>query len=144
MINKLDFEKCILYIGSPNDREDILKDENKYKYHNISHSGDYLICAYSNIKIGCDIEEKKDINYINIINRFYTNDENKIIDSIKNEKDKIDLFYDIWTKKESYIKRDGRGMEIPLDSFSVLDEKKLGASFIKVNVDKNYACNICI
>ncbi|MEC5423606.1 4'-phosphopantetheinyl transferase superfamily protein [Virgibacillus sp. C22-A2] len=33
-------------------------------------------------------------------------------------KDKLEYFYDIWALKESYIKMVGKGLSIPLNSFS--------------------------
>ena len=33
----------------------------------------------------------------------------------------LNVFYDFWTKKESVIKADGRGLEIPLNEFEVIN-----------------------
>jgi len=85
---------------------------------NISHSGDFVVCATHNKPIGIDIEEIKKIEYENISKNFFALSEfNYII------KQKIDIqlskFYEIWTLKESYIKCCGQGLSIPLKSFSI-------------------------
>lgn len=144
MIKRIDKEKYVLYIGSLSDRDEILKHACKYKHHNISHSGEYFICAFSDDKIGCDIEKIREIDYAKISKRFFTKMEKDEIESKKKDEDKLNAFFNIWVKKESYIKRDGRGMEIPLDSFSVYDEYNLNIKYIEENVDDNYKCVVCI
>ena len=37
------------------------------------------------------------------------------------EEDKIKLFYDIWVRKESFLKAVGTGLLLPLDSFLAAD-----------------------
>jgi 4'-phosphopantetheinyl transferase len=84
---------------------------------NISHSGQWVVCAIDNEEIGIDIEEICPID-LQIANEFFTNQEiiemqSKLIEQ------KLLYFYDLWTLKESYIKAWGKGLSIPLDSFSL-------------------------
>ena len=53
--------------------------------------------------------------------RFFSDDEYKYI--LAGQEDRISRFYDLWTLKESYIKYVGKGLSIPLDSFSFIIEK---------------------
>ncbi|NFA43456.1 4'-phosphopantetheinyl transferase superfamily protein [Clostridium botulinum] len=85
---------------------------------NISHSGDFIICAVDNKPIGIDIEEKKNIDYKKIARKFFTVSEFSYIVN-QNLDFQLSKFYEIWTLKESYIKCCGKGLSIPLNSFSV-------------------------
>lgn len=85
---------------------------------NISHSGDYVLCAVDDKNIGIDIEEIKYIEYKEIAKTFFSAKE---IGYIINHdlKCQLDRFYEMWTLKESYIKCCGQGLSIPLKSFSI-------------------------
>lgn len=86
-------------------------------HYNISHSADYIVCAVHKKSIGIDMERVRNIN-INISERFFSKYEYNYINQ---REDKTQAFFDIWTLKESIIKADGRGMNIPLSSFSAVD-----------------------
>lgn len=85
-------------------------------YVNLSHSGDYAVCAIADSVIGVDIERIKAVNP-SLAKRFFTEAENEFIKSSPNSGE---TFCDIWVKKESVIKAVGKGLAIPLSSFSVL------------------------
>ncbi|MDA2157984.1 4'-phosphopantetheinyl transferase family protein [Bacillus cereus group sp. Bc253] len=94
-----------------------LKDYPNFNF-NISHSGDYVLCAVDNKPIGIDVEEVKDIEYEDIAKSFFTEKE---FDYIFNEDLNFQLnkFYELWTLKESYIKCCGQGLLMPLKSFTI-------------------------
>ncbi len=92
--------------------------------YNISHSGDFVVCAIDDKPIGIDIEEVKHIQYEEIVKRFFSIKEHEYIFNHKSHLD-INRFYEIWTLKESYIKLCGQGLSIPLKSFSIeIDQYK--------------------
>ncbi|WP_428817973.1 4'-phosphopantetheinyl transferase family protein (plasmid) [Clostridium butyricum] len=99
--------------------------DNTLNFHfNISHSGDYVVCAIDKNIIGIDIEEKKDIDYESIAKNFFCNDEIEFILE-GNYDERLTKFYRMWTLKESYVKANGKGLSIPLNSFSIkIDEGK--------------------
>lgn len=112
--------------------QDIIFDKNLYgkpylkAYRNfnfnISHSGDFVVCAIDDKPIGIDIEQVKQMEYMDIAKRFFSPSELAYIekDNLCNE---IEKFYEIWTLKESYIKCCGEGLSMPLKSFSInIDE----------------------
>lgn len=75
---------------------------------NISHSGEYVVCAISNTtEIGIDIELKKSIP--NIIDYKYIFSEKEFA-SINTSQNAADKFYQLWTRKESILKADGCGL----------------------------------
>lgn len=85
--------------------------------YNISHSGRWVVCCIDNSPVGIDIEQIKPID-ISIAEKFFSKDEvlsllNK--DVIRRE----EFFYELWTSKESYIKAVGKGLSIPLNSFTI-------------------------
>ena len=86
---------------------------------NISHTRNAIAVAFSNKKIGVDIEPIKSFDS-EIANRFFASSEQEYIASHDNPDY---AFYEIWTKKEAYIKYLGTGLSTPLNSFNVLDSK---------------------
>lgn len=100
-------------------------------HYNISHSGEWVVCAVHEKEIGVDIEKVLPFD-LKIAKGLFTEEEYK---NLLNEKEeRVSSFYDIWTLKESYIKAVGKGMSIPLDSFSV---KKLNANTITLTDIEN-------
>jgi len=87
-------------------------------YYNISHTRNAIVIAVSEFPVGVDIEKVKESD-LKIANRFFTENEREYLK--KNALDINRLFYEIWTKKEAYIKYTGKGLVMPLKSFDVLD-----------------------
>lgn len=82
---------------------------------NISHSGNWVVGAIGSGEIGIDIERKDSI-LVSQFKKIFSEEE---WESIKNSKDSLDIFYRLWTMKESYVKAEGRGLTIPLNSFQI-------------------------
>lgn len=87
---------------------------------NISHSGDLILIGLCRDNaIGVDVEKYKwDIDHLDLANAVFSKLE---IHSLRRltKANRIHGFYRCWTKKESYIKAKGKGLQIPLDQFSV-------------------------
>jgi len=81
-------------------------------HFSLSHSGEYVVCAYGDESLGADIQRIKD-SIPNHTNKILSQAEKSYLDSL-NGKDKNNAFYRIWTRKESLIKWDGRGLKISL------------------------------
>ena len=86
-------------------------------FFSLSHSADALICALSDREIGADVQLRSAAQPT-LIERFLAEDERSYILAAA---DPDGAFTEIWTKKESYVKRDGRGLAPPLGSFCVFD-----------------------
>lgn len=86
---------------------------------NVSHSGEWVVCAVDERAVGIDVELMQETYMLEIAHRFFTTME---YDMLSNADKSIreELFYDIWTLKESYIKALGKGLSIKLDSFSII------------------------
>lgn len=110
------------------ENEDLIFDRNEFgkpylidypEFHfNISHTRNAIAVAISDKPVGIDIERIKDAD-LNIARRFFTEQEQAYI--LCNELDQLKRFYEIWTKKEAYIKYMGKGLSIPLKSFDVTE-----------------------
>jgi 4'-phosphopantetheinyl transferase len=85
-------------------------------HFNISHSGRWVVAVIDKCPIGLDVEQMKPID-LGIAERFFAPAEKQYILCQPPERSLMG-FYQIWTLKESYIKAVGRGLSIPLDSFS--------------------------
>ena len=118
-------------------------------HFNISYSENYVVCAVSDSPIGIDIEAIRPRS-MKIAERFFTKNEYSYIVGIQ----PIDIqqhkirelyrFYEIWTKKESYLKLLGKGLSVPLSSFSVIDHQyESDVVFHKVSISNDIMCNIC-
>lgn len=127
-----------------------LKNYEKF-YFNISHSGRWIICATDCKTIGIYIEKIGLINYRELAKNYFTNEECRFIFE-KSASNQIRNFYRIWTLKESYIKAEGRGLSIPLRSFSIdINNKRVNKVnsgyceyFLKeIEIDYNYKMSVC-
>ena len=85
----------------------------------LSHAGNWVLCAVSGAPVGCDAEriERADER---IAGRFFHPDETAALAAEVDPAARKRIFTEIWTRKESYAKADGRGLRIPLQSFSVI------------------------
>lgn len=88
-------------------------------YVNLSHSGDYAVCAVSDVPVGVDIQHCRECD-MKMAKRFFTVEEAEFINK---STDRNSAFFEIWTKKESFVKAVGKGLAIPLNSFSVLTDR---------------------
>lgn len=91
-----------------------------YFHYNISHTRNAIVVGVFNKPIGVDIEKIKQSD-LKIAKRFFT--DNEINYTLSDTKRYDKLFYEIWTKKEAYIKWLGKGLSIPLQSFDVLSDE---------------------
>jgi len=89
-------------------------------YFNVSHSNELALFAFSMQKeIGVDIEYiRSDIEIDQIAQTLFSSPEKHSLDSLT-DRDKLEGFYNCWTRKEAFIKAIGMGLSIPLDQFDV-------------------------
>lgn len=87
-------------------------------YFNLSHSGKHAVLVISDEPVGIDVEcEKK--QRLKVARRCFCPEEYEDIVGADSEEEQDARFLLYWTMKESFIKRDGRGMRIPLNSFCI-------------------------
>lgn len=128
-----------------------LKDFDNFHF-NVSHSDEWIVCAFNDSSIGIDVEKIKQIDY-KIAERFFSKQEYEALLD-RESSQRLMFFYDLWTLKESYIKAIGIGLSIPLNSFSfifsenghikVTTENDYGDYYFKqYNIDENYKMSVC-
>jgi 4'-phosphopantetheinyl transferase len=86
---------------------------------NISHSANRIVCASGQAPLGIDVQLVGEINPSDIAERFFAPEEFRLLQEADDDA-RMELFYDLWTLKESYIKALGKGLSIRLDFFSIL------------------------
>lgn len=107
-VSDIKFDK--LRYGKP-----IIKNHEKWHF-NLSHSGNWVVCAVNDRPVGIDVEEMN-IKHTSIADHFFTTHENERIKAFSCEQDRVKEFFKLWTLKESYLKRNGQGLTRRLDSF---------------------------
>ncbi len=97
---------------------------------NLSHSSGMVVCGLTlGHDIGVDVESPDRNVDLAISRRFFSEHEANQVDSCPKSR-KTERFFDIWTLKEAYIKARGKGLSIPLDSFSFdLDKPDINIRF---------------
>lgn len=93
-------------------------------YFNLSHSGDYAVCAVADQPVGVDIEKirgRKEAQLQRLIRHVCTEEEKECLMRFEGERLEEE-FVRIWTKKESYTKAMGMGLQIPFHEVSTLQQ----------------------
>jgi len=148
--NKLDVKNSQLKFSNNKCGKPVLLQPGGINF-NISHSGDWVVCAVSNEPVGIDIETIKPIEF-NIAERFFTETEYSDLMN-KEDNERLRYFYTLWTLKESYIKAVGKGLSILLNSFSIQIEcgnigintcNEFNSCFFKLyEIDKYHLVAVC-
>lgn len=91
-------------------------------HFNVSHSGDWVLCAVSDKQIGVDIEMVKPFR-AGMIARYFTHaeatyvwDGNAPLEGNVTDPDTCTRFYRVWTAKEAYVKMTGTGISTDLST----------------------------
>lgn len=111
---------------------------NNQDYHfNTSHTHNMIAVAVSDKPVGVDVEKIREIDF-GVAKRFFSENE---LNYIKESQDQeFKRFFEIWTKKEAYVKYIGKGLFVPLNSFDVTD-RSLSEHFYTVGYGK-YIINL--
>ena len=107
---------------------------------NLSHSGDLVICAVSQVPVGCDIERRRETP-THLAERFFSDGEKAYLASFVGE-EYNHQFFRLWTMKESYAKMTGEGLARSLDTFDVLQKKGESCHFSEYEIE-GYQISVC-
>lgn len=120
----------------------------------LSHSGEYVMAAFSDVEIGCDIQQMKKTD-LKIAQRFFAPEEYAYIKEQEEESAQEEAFYRIWVLKESFLKAVGTGMALSMTDFSIQiqEDRVIGVrqnvnqkeyTFEEYNLIKGYKAACCI
>ena len=110
---------------------------------NISHSGEYVVCAINNEgRVGIDIERMRPLDFSEFRNYMTSEEWNMMHES----PDQLEYFYELWTVKESVIKGEGKGLSIPLLDIHWEGETASVSNNLwyirKILIDPGYSCHV--
>lgn len=83
---------------------------------NLSHSGRYAACAIGEKPVGIDVECHKGRKRRDLVVKKFHPKEQRAYEMASEDKREL-LFYELWVLKESFMKAEGSGLGIPLNSF---------------------------
>jgi len=88
---------------------------------NLSHTQNVALLALSSdLELGVDIEHTaRKTDWQGISRRFFTNTEQAALFSLVEEEHQKEAFYDLWTRKEAYMKVIGSGLALAPTQFSL-------------------------
>lgn len=125
-------------------------------YFSLSHSGNYVLCGVSEAEIGVDIQEERIVDFRKISQRFFTEEERRILEACsencdsegevgkrEGEEAPRKLFYRLWTQKEAYGKLTGGGLHESIGVSPVLEAKELGICMAEYEAIDGYCAAAC-
>lgn len=80
-------------------------------YFNLSHSGDYVICALADSEIGVDIQQYRKNIKAGVLKKVLHESEKDLYQACTQE-EKEAFFFQIWAAKEAYAKYTGEGLGV--------------------------------
>ena len=94
---------------------------------NVSHSGDLWACALAvGVEVGLDVEEIDPARDVaSLATRYFAPGEADRVLALEGA-ERVAAFHRVWTRKEAWLKAQGFGITIPLDSFSVVHGDAVG------------------
>lgn len=123
-------------------------------YFNLSHSGKYVCCIMGEREVGIDIELLDRNIDIRLFQNIFHEEEYSNIFKMKNSIAQKEIFFSLWTLKESYLKKIGYGLSQKMNTFCIdlrgefiyLKNKNgffLSEKFMLYSIDDDYKMAIC-
>lgn len=100
-------------------------------HFSISHSAGKAVCCVSDAQVGADLQRKSFrrksessctetyLKCLKIAARFFPAEDNEMLQALSSPKEKINLFFRLWTIREAYLKLTGEGLTGRMDSFQI-------------------------
>ena len=104
-------------------------------HFNISHSGEYAVCAAAGIPVGIDIQVRQPVRGKRLLERTMNAGEQE---AVRDAEDSEMAFAVFWAQKESYLKWSGEGITRNLSELSMEN-----AVMEEIPIEKDYVCQVC-
>lgn len=99
-------------------------------HFNVSHSRNLVVCAVSDIPVGCDVERIKQAP-LHLEKKYFHPEEISFRDELSPDDSPDKAFFRLWCAKESYLKMTGEGLSFGLKNIKVcLTTNKLNRSLV--------------
>lgn len=106
-------------------------------YMNLSHSRRYVACAIGEKPVGVDIECHSSRKRQDLVAKKFHPKERELYQAADELKREL-LFHDLWVLKESFMKAEGSGLRIPLNSFYMEEDGQGIGRVIQSQDEKSY------
>lgn len=104
---------------------------------NLSHSGRYVACAIGEKPVGVDIECHRSRKKRELVVKKFHPKEQELYQATAEEKREL-LFHELWVLKESFMKAEGSGFRISLNSFYMEETGRETGRVIQSRDGENY------
>lgn len=101
------------------------------RHISLAHTRGAVVCAVSSRPVGVDIESCARRISMRVAERFFTPCERAYaVDAAR--------FLEVWTRKEAFVKRDGRGISLPMNTVETC-----GRVDLVTRVERGYVISVC-
>lgn len=100
----------------------------------ISHSGTIALCAIADSPVGIDIEKIRDMDLSVAKKHFAPDEQDYVFEKMSLSRQR---FFEVWTRKEAYVKMLGRGISY-FPEFSTMGDKR-----IITHIRSRYIVSVC-
>ena len=92
-------------------------------FFNLSHSENMVMCVVADKEVGCDVERRTEFDRA-LASYVMTKQELQQIYGLDSEAEQQEMFFRLWTLKESYMKATGFGIGLEPGTFGIAVEKE--------------------
>ena len=117
-------------------------DRTENLHFSLSHAGGLVMAAVSAAPVGCDVEQVKPVDDA-VCRRVLSAVEFSRLETTQVGTERDREFCRLWTRKESYLKAIGRGLEIDPQTVPALGASVFGWSLADLDVGEGFCGCVC-
>jgi len=110
---------------------------------NLSHSHEKALIAVTlNNAVGVDVEKIKVHFELGVAQKYFSAEEYAGLLAVSDKQDQVNMFYQIWSRKEALIKCSGLGVHHKLAGFSVPTASEISQASIKLDNEEYFLSSV--